>query len=83
MKRYYHFLFIHQPDGKVVKDLVLFLTENEMHKKCAQISFELMEKGLQYNGENKKSYIDFLTKDVTEEYIKMQKFFREHNIKGR
>ena len=76
MKRYYNFLFIHQPDGKVVKDLVLYLTEKEMHKKCAQISFELQEKGISFNGRNKKSYVDFLTKDITEEYIKMQKLLR-------
>lgn len=80
MKRYYHFLFIHQPDGKVVKDLVLFLSEKEMHEKCAKISFELQEKGISFNGKNHKSYIDFLTKDITDEYIKMKKFFAEKGI---
>ena len=72
-KRYYNFIWILQPANKVVKDLVLYLTESEYHKKCAEIAFKMEESGLSFNGKNHLKYFDFLTRDINDEYLEVKR----------
>ena len=71
-KRYYHFLIILQPQNKVVKDLVLFITEKEYHEKCFNIAENLRKSGMSFNGRNANHYFDFLTRDINDEYLKVK-----------
>lgn len=80
MKRYYNFLIILQPQNKVVQDVVVHLTEEEMHEKSAKIAFGLEEKGMSFNGKNANHYFDFVTRDITDEYPKVRDFLKARGL---
>lgn len=64
MKKIYEFSIYLFPQEKVVQQVVLRLTEEEMHEKAAQIAFALDEKGMAYNGKNGNHHFGLVTREL-------------------
>lgn len=72
MKRYYNFIVMLCPQEKVVKDIVVYMTEEEMHEASRNIVRGLDESGMSFNGKNANHHYVFLTKDIDKEYREMK-----------
>lgn len=62
--RYWEFSILLFPQEKVVNQVVLKLTERQMHEKSAQISAGLVEKGMAFNGKNANHHFGLVTKEL-------------------
>lgn len=62
--RYWEFSIVLFPQEKVVEQLVLKLTERQMHKKSAEIANKMVENGMAFNGKNANHYFELLTKEL-------------------
>lgn len=74
--KYYHVLLVLQPQNKVVEDFVLHMGEKEFNAYCFNVATQLEQKGLAFNGKNINHYYVFLTRDITEEYVKVKKVIK-------
>ena len=62
--RYWEFSIVLFPQEKVVNQVVLKLTERQMHEKSAKISAGLVEKGMAFNGKNANHHFGLVTKEL-------------------
>ena len=62
--RYWEFSIVLFPQEKVVNQVVLKLTERQMHEKSAKIAVGLDEQGMSFNGKNANHYFQLVTKEL-------------------
>lgn len=62
--RYWEFSIVLFPQEKVVQQVVLKLTERQMHEKSAAIAAGLEEKGMAYNGKNENHHFGLMTREL-------------------
>lgn len=62
--RYWEFSIMLFPQEKTVQQVVLKLTERQMHEKSAQIADGLAEKGMSFNGKNANHYFELVTREL-------------------
>lgn len=62
--RYWEFSIVLYPQEKVVRQIVLKLTERRMHEKSAQIADGLVRQGMAFNGRNANHYFELVTREL-------------------
>ena len=62
--RYWEFTIMLYPQEKAVQQVVLKLTERQMHEKSAQIADGLVKQGMAFNGKNANHYFELVTREL-------------------
>ena len=62
--RYWEFTIMLYPQEKAVRQVVLKLTERQMHEKSAQIADGLVKQGMAFNGKNANHYFELVTREL-------------------
>jgi len=62
--RYWEFSIVLFPQEKAVQQVVLKLTERQMHEKSAQIADGLVKHGMAFNGKNANHYFELITREL-------------------
>ena len=62
--KYWEFSIVLFPQEKIVQQVVLKLTERQMHEKSAQIADGLVKQGMAFNGKNANHYFELVTREL-------------------